>query len=349
MRRLCLGTMLSMSMLLAMQGTALAADPRYIDDRSDAASLVRSFYNAVNRREFARAWDYFGDTKPATSFEAFAQGFANTDRVDVVTGAASAEGAAGSQFFTVSVAIIAFARDGSEQVFAGCYTARIADPRIQEPPFHALHIEKAQMSASVQPYEEQLPASCGDAPPAEPFDAALEKATKMFAAAHADDCHAIKPDGAVDAPEIHDISFRYATSADDDPDSQARLFRFYCGAGAYNESHIYYLEKTDEGLEELHFATPELDIHYVGNDTEGKVEHIGIIGYLAETSLVNSFYDEATRSITSASKWRGIGDASSSGTWLFRDGAFTLVRYEVDASYDGEINPETVLDYNTAP
>jgi hypothetical protein len=348
MRRLYLGTVVSLSIAVAVPGAALAADPGYIDDRSDAASLVRSFYNAVNRREFARAWDYFGDTKPAASFEAFVQGFAGTERVDVVTGAASAEGATGSQFFAIPVAIAAFARDGSEQVFAGCYTARLADPQIQEPPFHALHIEKAQMSASVQPFEEQLPASCGDAPPAV-VDAALEKAKRMFAAAHADDCEAIRPDGAGDAPEIYDIAFRYATSAEGDPDSQARLFRFYCSTGAYNESHIYYLDKVGEGLEELYFAVPDLDIHYVGNDTDGKVDRIGIFGYLAETRLVNSSYDAATTSITSYSKWRGVGDASSSGTWLFRDGAFTLVRYEVDASYDGEINPETVLDYNTAP
>ena len=32
---------------------------------------------------------------------------------------------------------------------------------------------------------------------------------------------------------------------------------------------------------------------------------------------------------------------------MFRDGEFTLVRYDVDASYDGEINPETVLDFQT--
>jgi hypothetical protein len=44
-----------------------------------------------------------------------------------------------------------------------------------------------------------------------------------------------------------------------------------------------------------------------------------------------------------------VGDASSTGTWLFRDGRFSLVQYEVDASYDGQINPETGLDYNTAP
>ena len=65
--------------------------------------------------------------------------------------------------------------------------------------------------------------------------------------------------------------------------------------------------------------------------------------------LANSSYDEATMSITSNAKWRGVGDASSAGTWIFRDGEFTLVRYDVDASYDGEINPETVLDFQTAP
>ena len=42
-------------------------------------------------------------------------------------------------------------------------------------------------------------------------------------------------------------------------------------------------------------------------------------------------------------------DASSAGTYLFRNGNFSLVQYDVDASYDGEINPETVLDYNTPP
>ena len=44
-----------------------------------------------------------------------------------------------------------------------------------------------------------------------------------------------------------------------------------------------------------------------------------------------------------------MDDASSTGTYLFRGGAFVLVQYDVDASYDGKANPETVLDYNTAP
>jgi len=45
----------------------------------------------------------------------------------------------------------------------------------------------------------------------------------------------------------------------------------------------------------------------------------------------------------------GVGDASDSGTYLFRNGNFSLVQYDVDASYDGEENPQTVVDYNTAP
>jgi hypothetical protein len=64
---------------------------------------------------------------------------------------------------------------------------------------------------------------------------------------------------------------------------------------------------------------------------------------------VNSSFDEASQTITSASKWRGVGDASDSGTWIFRNGEFTLVKYDVDASYDGEVNPETVLDFHSAP
>ncbi len=76
---------------------------------------------------------------------------------------------------------------------------------------------------------------------------------------------------------------------------------------------------------------------------------LGIIGFQTDERLVNSSYDDATRSITSNNKWRGVGDAGTSGTWLFRNGQFSLVQFDVDASFDGQNNPETVLDYNTPP
>ena len=74
-----------------------------------------------------------------------------------------------------------------------------------------------------------------------------------------------------------------------------------------------------------------------------------IIGYTAADQLVNSEFDEQERSITSFNKWRGIGDESSSGKWIFRDGDFTLVHYEVDPTANEEMDPQTVIDLDTAP
>jgi hypothetical protein len=58
--------------------TALAAEDAseapYVDDRSSADAVVRSLYSAINRHEFARAWGYFGDIKPAKDFDSFVKG-----------------------------------------------------------------------------------------------------------------------------------------------------------------------------------------------------------------------------------------------------------------------------------
>ena len=144
-------------------GQAMAADPAYRDDRSDAASLVRSLYNAIDRKEHARAWDYFGDRKPAADFAAFAEGYAGTQSVDVALGAVSEEGAAGSVYFQVPLAIRAHRADGEDEVFAGCYVVRQVNPAIQEPPFRPLHIEKGTLKpANASNLDEAVPAECGE-------------------------------------------------------------------------------------------------------------------------------------------------------------------------------------------
>ena len=107
----------------------------------------------------------------------------------------------------------------------------------------------------------------------------LERARKAFVTLHAPQCSAIQPDGSTDAPETHTIMFRHAASSEEEPESEARLYRFFCGMGAYNQSHVYYLHDEADGLRELQFATPELDIRYENDDSEGKVESMTIIGY----------------------------------------------------------------------
>jgi hypothetical protein len=166
----------ALSCLTAMPALAQSEPPAYLDDRSDAADLVRSFYNAISRQEYGRAWDYFGEKKPSPSFEAFVKGYENTQTVAVVTGTESMEGAAGSTYYSVPVAFTAYNKDGSEQVFAGCYTARLSNPAAQEPPFRSLTIESAALKAAEHPYEEALPQKCGDGPDPEPQDAQLNQA-----------------------------------------------------------------------------------------------------------------------------------------------------------------------------
>ncbi|GAA4112017.1 DUF1176 domain-containing protein [Aminobacter aganoensis] len=336
--------MLALSALWPVQ--AFAAELPYLDDRSDAAAVVRSLYNAVSRKEYARAWDYFGETKPAKDFAEFAKGYETTERVDVETGTVSSEGAAGSIFYNIPVAIRAVAGDGTEKVFAGCYTARQVNAAAQEPPFKPILLEKGSLKPAEGDLAGALPKQCGDTPPPE-TDALFDQATKLFAADYKGQCDASREGEG--AARSYKISYVNKSDAPDAKPNEARLFRFFCSMGAYNETHVYYLWNELNGLNQQHFATPELDIRYENDDSEGKLESLSVIGYRAETQLVNSDYDEKTMTLMSHAKWRGVGDASSDGVWIFRDGAFTLVKYDVDASYDGEINPESMLDYNTGP
>lgn len=335
--------------LAAALSHAAADESPYIDDRSDAASVVRSLYSAINRHEYARAWDYYGEAKPAKDFDAFVKGYENTGKVEVEIGTASEEGAAGSIYFSLPVAIRATAADGGSQVFAGCYTLRQVNAQIQEPPFNPIHIEKGALKPSSADLADALPESCGDGPPPPGKDAALEQARTAFATAYASQCDAQAPDGApAGTPEANTIRYKAGDAAENEPEREVRLFRFFCTMGAYSETAVYYVSDED-GVRQLQFAVPELDIRYENGDSQGKVEAVGIIGFRTEDRLVNSAYDEVAHTIASHDKWRGVGDASTSGIYLFRNGHFSLVQYDVDASYDGEIDPQTVLDYNTPP
>ncbi|TIS03830.1 MAG: DUF1176 domain-containing protein, partial [Mesorhizobium sp.] len=133
--------------------SALAAEAPYIDDRSSAEAVVRSLYSAINRHEFARAWGYFGDTKPAKDFDAFIKGYDSTDTVEVKTGAVSDEGAAGSIYYSVPVAIQATDKKGEAKIFAGCYTLRQVNAQIQEPPFQPIFIDKGALKPSTSDFQ----------------------------------------------------------------------------------------------------------------------------------------------------------------------------------------------------
>ena len=87
----------------------------YRDDRSTPESLVQSLYNAIDRHEYLRGWSYFSDDSGRPTFDDFAAGYEDTDTVRLKVGEVTSEGAAGSIFSAVPVAIEGTKTDGTNK------------------------------------------------------------------------------------------------------------------------------------------------------------------------------------------------------------------------------------------
>lgn len=140
----------------------------YYDDRSTAASVIESLYNAINRMEYLRAFSYFATAEDMAdpeaaqaAFEAFAEGYADTESVQLLVGPETTEGAAGTVYYTIPVALEATMADGSLESYAGCYTLRLAQPSVQAtPPFRPLAITDAALAPAQGSIDTILPGAC---------------------------------------------------------------------------------------------------------------------------------------------------------------------------------------------
>ncbi|MCI0576435.1 MAG: META domain-containing protein [Chloroflexi bacterium] len=133
--------------------TAPSADPldisadNYIDNRSGPAELLRSYFNAVNRHEYVRAYTYWEEGAEVPPFAEFEQGYANTESVELEVGQITDGVAAGNTYYDVPVLLRAQTTDGAVQLFVGCYRLHLGSPAAQaQPPFRPLGI----MAATVQ-------------------------------------------------------------------------------------------------------------------------------------------------------------------------------------------------------
>ncbi len=337
--------------LLVLTAAWAGAQEPYLDDRSTPESLLRSLYNAINRAEYARAYSYFSPS-PASDLESYAHGYQDTERVDLLVGTPLAEGAAGSVYYQLPIVIHAFMADGGEQVFAGCYTLRLANPAIQAADYRPMHIVGGSLSLvgdgpPSQPLETALPDDCGDGQELPPQDTDLAKASALFAATRPDVCD-LTPFGANaddQVPQSYDLTYPSSDGGEEGAETTARLFRFLCWRGAYNEGHVYVLATDDGSVSLLHFAVPEFEVSYVDDDFGSEVASLTVTGFGTRVHLVNSIFDPDSQTVDEFAKWRGLGDAFNAAVWVFDQGRFRLVNYVVDASYDGESNPVVLLDY----
>jgi len=114
--------------------------PFAYDEPTHPVTLLASYYNAINLRQFDRAYGYW--FQPPQPFDAFAAGFADTLAVRLVVGPPALP-PDGHAPIGVPVLLFAWHRDASEHIFSGCFYVgktseggdisqwRIIDARIQ--------------------------------------------------------------------------------------------------------------------------------------------------------------------------------------------------------------------------
>src|SRR5262249_8491069 len=106
---------------------AAAGTTPFYEERTDPVNGLLSYYNAINRKEYERAYGYFqGAPNPPASlvapYDQWVKGYANTKSVSVAVGKVTQDIGAGNIYASFPVVLFATQSDDSLQLFTGCYT-----------------------------------------------------------------------------------------------------------------------------------------------------------------------------------------------------------------------------------
>ena len=145
-------------------GTLSIDKQNFVDNRSGPVETVSSLLNALNLKQYVRAYSYFQD--PATfpgPYAPFAAGYADTDVITATFGTPESEGAAGSLYYKLPLAMVVATTSGTTQTFVGCYTLRLGQPAVQAaPPFQPMGITSSEFQQvdNSSDVNAQMPTAC---------------------------------------------------------------------------------------------------------------------------------------------------------------------------------------------
>jgi hypothetical protein len=145
--------------------------------------------------------------------------------------------------------------------------------------------------------------------------------------------------GLIEDDQAYELSWK--SSYDDSGEEQkATLYRIFCYAGAYNIASVFAMRPADGDLALVSFAEPTFKVDYVeGDETYTKLKATPeATGFGTTSILVNADFTPENNTISSFSKWRGIGDAWTQGEWQLRDGQFVLTAFSIDPIYEGNLD-----------
>lgn len=130
----------------------------------------------------------------------------------------------------------------------------------------------------------------------------------------------------------------YALFLGEDSAARDALFvEFVCRVGAYNTSSVYYLADQYLVVTPTWFPSPQIS----EPDPDGGVE---IIDTIDSREVVNARYESGGRVMVEHNKWRGLDDAYTETRWGFRHGRFEIMYFAVDTSFDGEREPQVLIE-----
>ncbi len=124
----------------------------FYENQTDPVKALKSYYNAINRKEYERAYGYFnGAPNPAPStappYSQFVQGYADTTFVTLAVGKVVSDAGAGQIYATFPAVVTATHTDNSTHVYSGCYTMHRVNSGISQDPNDVLwHINTAKLS-----------------------------------------------------------------------------------------------------------------------------------------------------------------------------------------------------------
>lgn len=151
---ICVVLVLGSSVYAVDASWQTTGDQLPFEDQTHPVFLIAAYYNAINRGDYARAYEYWNGNQPGGSTLAeFTQGFANTDSVEgwAILPLAT-EGAAGSVYAEVPVLLRATLNNGDEQLFAGCFVTQrsnvpVGDATTPDPDWHLFDATLEEVNA----------------------------------------------------------------------------------------------------------------------------------------------------------------------------------------------------------
>lgn len=134
--------------------------PAYLDDRSSPEQLIQSYFNALSRSEYVRAFSYYAPDV-FDAFDALQFKHADVVRLAVTIGQSAQESAAGANYYQFPVTVDYEHAEGQHHIERGCISIRWPRPQADDrPPFEPMAIIGADLYAEGEAPQGIAPAKC---------------------------------------------------------------------------------------------------------------------------------------------------------------------------------------------